>query len=194
MTKVIGLTGGIGSGKSTLAKYLASEGIPVYIADLKARELLDQTKIIEQIVTEFGSDVIINNKIDRKRLAAIVFDNTAKLESLNNIIHPAVEDDFQSWLKAHQDADFVVKEAAILLETGSYKKLDAVINIEVPDEVRIKRVMARDHVSEEEVKSRMKHQFSNSQRAALATITIKNTNLENAKMELDEFLKKMRIL
>lgn len=194
MTKVIGLTGGIGSGKSTLAQYLASQGIPVYIADLKARELLNRTDIKQQIVTQFGAKVIENNKINRKRLADMVFGNADSLKKLNNIIHPAVESDFNAWLLTKKDADIVVKEAAILLETGSFRNLEAVINIEVPDEERIRRVMLRDHATREEVQRRMKYQFSNSERAALATVTIQNTNLEAAKKALDEFLKKMRFL
>lgn len=194
MTKVIGLTGGIGSGKSTLAQYIASQGIPVYIADLRARELLQTPKVLHQIADAFGPDVLTDGVVDRQKLAAVVFRDKDSLQRLNGIVHPAVDEDFREWLRQHADSDIVVKEAAILFETGSYKKLDAVINVAAPIEVRIDRVTSRDQVTREQVLDRMQNQFSDEKRAELADITIQNINISEAKRQIDEFLKKMRNL
>ena len=121
MTKVIGLTGGIGSGKTLVANYIRSKGIPVYIADEEAKRLMDTPEIVETIVNTFGEEIIEGNKVNRQELARLVFESSEKLQKLNGIIHPKVKQHFENWLKKHRDYPFVVKEAAILFESGSYR-------------------------------------------------------------------------
>lgn len=192
--KVIGLTGGIGSGKTTVAHYLESLGIPIYIADLRAREITNRPDIVEKIAALFGSEVVQDGKIDRAALASIVFNDSAKLRQLNEIIHPAVEKDFREWLEQHKHHDIVVKEAAILFETGSYKSLDAVINVSAPEDIRIERVMSRDNVTREQVLERMKNQFSEEKRQQLADFNVLNINISQMKQQINDILKKLRNL
>ncbi len=147
MTKIIGLTGGIGSGKSTVANLFMSKGVPVYIADTEAKKLMESRNIITKITNYFGNDILVNSKIDRPKLAKLVFNNPEKLSELNNIVHPEVQKHFQNWLKNKKDFPFVIKEAAILFETGGNKQCDKVITVVAPQELRIQRVKERDKVT-----------------------------------------------
>ncbi len=151
----IGVTGGIGSGKSVVCKIFSSLGIPVYDADTEARKLVDTNeKIKTKIKKEFGSDLYDSSgHLDRKRMAAKVFNNKAALERLNSIVHPAVIKDSEEWIKQYKDAPYTVREAAILFESGTYKDLDKIITVIAPEELRIKRVMERDHKTKEEILS-----------------------------------------
>ena len=119
MTKIIGLTGGIGSGKSTVAALMVEKGIPVYIADDAAKQILNRPEIASKIIAIFGADIADRGIIDRKKLAGIVFNRPEKLAQLNAIVHPAVHEDFVSWVETHRNKPFVVKEAAILFESGT---------------------------------------------------------------------------
>ena len=146
MTKIIGLTGGIGSGKTTLANYLKSLGIPVYIADEEAKKLFLNPIILQKIKTAFGETIFENNLLSKDRLAKIVFNDAPKLKKLNDIIHPAVKAHFEIWLKQFSDKPFVVKEAEILFESGSYKDCDVIITVIAPLKTRIERVIQRDQI------------------------------------------------
>ncbi len=193
MTKIIGLTGGIGSGKTTLANYLKSLGIPVYIADEEAKKLFLNPIILQKIKTAFGETIFENNLLSKDRLAKIVFNDAPKLKKLNDIIHPAVKAHFEIWLKQFSDKPFVVKEAAILFESGSYKDCDVIITVIAPLKTRIERVIQRDQISEEAVLSRINNQWTDEMRIAKSDYIIKNNDLSIAKQQLDEILKKMII-
>lgn len=194
MTKIIGLTGGIGSGKTTAAQYIASKGIPVYIADEAGKKVLSDENVITEISGLFGADVLTDGKIDRKALAAIVFNDRKKLELLNSIVHPAVERDFKMWLARHAEAPLVVKEAAILFESGTFKDCDAIINISVPEEVRIQRVADRDGSSREAVIDRMQNQWTDARRNALSDFVVENININEMRLQIDIILKKLNYL
>ena len=155
MTKIIGLTGGIGSGKTTIAKHFASLGVPVYIADDEAKKLMDNPEIITELKSIFGDEIIENGKIDRKALAQIVFQNPKKLKTLNSIIHPAVKLHFENWLHSHKNYPIIIKEAAILFESGSYKDCDKIITVTAPLEIRIERVLKRDVSDYESIMKRV---------------------------------------
>ncbi|MGV8994394.1 MAG: dephospho-CoA kinase [Flavobacterium sp.] len=191
MTKIIGLTGGIGSGKSTVARYINSKGIPVYIADDEARLLTDSVEVKDKIVATFGDKILNNGILDRKILSEIVFNNAENLQKLNSIIHPAVREHFINWLKLHQNNAYVVKEAAILFESGSYKDCDIIISVEAPQEVRIERVMLRDGTSREAVEARMRNQWSDEMRAEKSDFVIVNTDLKEMEAQVNNFLKKL---
>lgn len=193
MTKIIGLTGGIGSGKTTLANYLKSLGIPVYIADEEAKKLFLDPIILQKIKTAFGETIFENNLLSKDRLAKIVFKDTQKLKKLNDIIHPAVKAHFEIWLKQFSDKPFVVKEAAILFESGSYKDCDVIITVIASLKTRIERVIQRDQISEDTVLSRINNQWTDEMRIAKSDYIIENNDLSIAKQQLDEILKKMMI-
>uniref|UniRef100_UPI004048EBEC dephospho-CoA kinase n=1 Tax=Flavobacterium sp. TaxID=239 RepID=UPI004048EBEC len=192
MTKIIGLTGGIGSGKSTVAKYIASKGIPVYIADDEAKKIMTNKKVMVEINTIFNENVINEeNKLDRLKIANIVFSNPNKLQELNAIVHPKVKEHFQNWLKKHKKKPFIVKEVAILFETGGDKECDAIILVTAPEEIRLERTIARDNSSVDKVKNRMKNQLSDAEKSKKSTFIINNINLEDTYFQVDEILKKL---
>lgn len=188
MTKIIGLTGGIGSGKSTIAAYFASKGVPVYIADDEAKKILYTPEASEEVKKAFGEIVFTEGQPDRKKLSELVFNNPEKLKQLNAIIHPKVSSHFDEWVKQHSTSPFVIKEAAILFESGSYKNCDAVILVTAPKEVRIERVMKRDNEARENVLARMKNQWEDEKKAALSHYIINNESLDIAKKQADNII------
>ena len=189
MQKSIGLTGGIGSGKTTIANYLASLGIPVYIADDAGKKVMQQQEIIKAIQQRFGSDIVEENQLNRDRLAAIVFNNPDQLKELNAIVHPAVREDYKKWLEEHTDAPFLVYESAILFESGSYKDFDYVITITAPLEVRVSRVLQRDNTEREQVMKRINAQWTDEQRVYKSDFVIENIDIDLAKEEINKILK-----
>ncbi len=191
MTKIIGLTGGIGSGKSTVARYIESKGIPIYIADDEARKLTDSPEVTAKIVETFGDKILNNGILNRNVLSEIVFNNAENLQKLNSIIHPVVRTHFIEWFKSHSDKDYVVKEAAILFESGSYKDCDFILTVEAPEYIRIQRVTKRDGVIEEAVKARMNNQWTDEMRAAKSDFVIVNLCLNDMKLQVDKILKNL---
>jgi len=189
MQKSIGLTGGIGSGKTTIANYLASLGIPVYIADDAGKKVMQQQEIIKAIQQKFGSDIVKENQLNRARLAQIVFNNPDRLKELNAIVHPAVREDYKKWLAEHTDAPFLVYESAILFESGSYKDFDYVITITAPLEVRVARVLQRDDTEREQVMKRINAQWTDDQRVSKSDFVIENIDIDLAKAEINKILK-----
>jgi dephospho-CoA kinase len=189
MTKIIGLTGGIGSGKTTVANYIKSKGIPVYIADDEAKRIMHSAEIIQSIKDEFGKVVFDNTVLNREKLAHIVFNNPEKLKVLNQIIHPAVKKHFDNWLKDHQEFPYVVKEAAILFESGSYMDCDKIITVSTPLETRIKRVLERDSTTREAVLNRIQNQWTDAQRIAKSDYVIYNNTVNEAKEQVENILK-----
>lgn len=192
MTKVIGLTGGIGSGKTLVANYIRSKGIPVYIADEEAKRLMDTPEIVETIVNTFGEEIIEGNKVNRQELARLVFESSEKLQKLNGIIHPKVKQHFENWLKKQRDYPFVVKEAAILFESGSHRFCDKIITVTAPLQVRLQRVMERDQVTEDQVLNRIKNQWSDEEKVALSDFVIHNISIEDTKIQVDNILKTLK--
>lgn len=189
MTRIIGLTGGIGSGKTTVANYIKSFGIPVYIADDAAKEVMETEEAVLEIKKEFGEDVFENGKLDRKKISKLVFNNPEKLQKLNAIVHPLVKRHFEEWLKKHHNAPFIVKEAAILFESGTYKNCDSIITVIAPIEDRIKRVMQRDNTDRKSVLERMKNQWTDAERIAKSDFVIYNRSVNETQKETESILK-----
>lgn len=187
-TKIIGLTGGIGSGKTTIATYIQSKGIPVYISDTEAKKVMEQPEIIAKINETFNEDITTNNVLDRQKLASIVFGNPEKLKQLNAIVHPAVKIHFDNWLKRNQNLPIIVKEAAILFESGSYKDCDAIISVITPLETRIERVILRDNTTRDKVLQRINNQITDEERISKSDYIIKNESLDEAKKQTDQIL------
>jgi dephospho-CoA kinase len=187
-TKIIGLTGGIGSGKTTVAKKLQSLGIHVYYADEEAKKLMNQPEIAKQIQEIFGTDVYDNGVLQRQILAKRVFSDQENLSKLNAIVHPVVANDFREWVNSHSSSEYVVKEAAILFETGGHKNCDYTILVTAPEEVRIQRVMKRDNVSKEQVVDRIKNQWSDDVKRELADFVFVNDSKESLKDSFTELL------
>ena len=190
---VVGLTGGIGSGKSTIAKAFAALGIAVFNSDEQAKALIaTDAQVKKRIIAAFGEEAYQNGEYNRAYIAQIVFNNSEKLAILNGIVHPALAKYFNQWAKK-QTSPYVLKEAAILFESGSYKDCDYIITVTAPEEVRIARVMARDHCTEAQVRARMAQQWSDAERIALSNVVIENVDLESAKEQVKRINDELRV-
>ena len=193
MTKIIGLTGGIGSGKTTVANHFRVAGIPVYIADDEARKIMQSDEINAEIKKKFGDTVFDNGILNREKLSGIVFNDPEKLKLLNAIIHPAVKKHFSSWILNHKNTPYIIYEAAILFESGSYKDCDIIITVTAPLESRIQRVIQRDRTTRENVLSRINMQWNDEKRIEKSDFVIENDTTEIAKSAVDKILKILKI-
>lgn len=171
----VGLTGCIGSGKTTIAKVFISLGIPVYLSDVEAKLILDEREIIDSIVFKFGQDLLLQDcRVDRKKLASKVFNNSDALQWLNGLIHPRVRKHFIEWMDKNSSHPYIIQESAILLESGFYKIFDKIIVVTCPVEQRIKRVLSRDNMTREQVIERMNNQWSEDLKLRHAHFVIHN--------------------
>lgn len=174
---LIGITGGIGSGKSTVCKIFEVLGVPIYYADDRGKQLLTENEmLVEQVKSEFGvQSYTSDGNLNRSYLADIVFSKPAKLEKLNSLVHPAVAQDFKVWVESKSDCPYVLKEAALLFETTSYKSLNEVICVYASKKTRIERVLLRDlQRTLEQVEQIMGQQTSDGVRKKLSTYAIQN--------------------
>lgn len=174
----IGITGGIGSGKSIVCKIFNILGIPSYDSDSRAKWLSNHDlEVITKIKNEFGDNFYVNGVLDSKKLAKEVFDNKQKLEKLNEIVHPAVAIDYKNWVSLHQTSSFLLKEAALIFETGINNKMDAVITVYSPLELRIKRVLSRDPFrSKEAILAIINKQMNDEEKVKLANFVVYNND------------------
>ncbi|MFO7789525.1 MAG: dephospho-CoA kinase [Bacteroidota bacterium] len=173
--KQIGLGGGIGSGKTNIAKAFEVLGIPVYYADKEAKRLMETGKIKNKIIKTFNESLFIDEKLNKPKMAELIFNDDDARQKINNIVHPAVYDDFNLWSQK-QNSDIVMIEAAILFETGFYKTLDASILILADEEERIERIKNRDKSERASVIRRIKSQEKPENFINLATFLIYNNN------------------
>ncbi|WP_026953043.1 dephospho-CoA kinase [Algoriphagus mannitolivorans] len=173
----IGITGGIGSGKSTVCKIFEILGIPVYYADDRAKWLMaNDPDLKASIQSEFGIESYSETgELNRQYLAEKVFSNSEAVSKINALVHPCVGRDFESWVK-QQSTPYVLKEAALIFESGGEKKLDGVINVSSPLKIRVARVLLRDpHRSEEQINHIIDQQMPDEEKNALANYVIKNS-------------------
>ncbi len=173
----IGITGSIGAGKSTVAGIFKVLGIPVFDADATAKNILNTDSVLrEQIAAAFGSETYKNGLLDRKYLATLVFNNPNQLAKLNALVHPATIEAANIWAKhwEEQGCPYILKEAALLFEAGTNVGLDFIIGVTAPVEMRIARVMERDHVTREEVLKRMQHQLDDTEKMKRCNFVIDN--------------------
>ncbi len=176
--ETIGLTGGIGSGKSTVAKIFKYMGYPVYIADTEASRLINTSTEIRQEITQlFGEDIYCNGMLDKEKMAGIIFENKEALQNINHIVHPRVMEDFKQWC-TRQKSQMVLFESAILYEASLNSFFKHVICVTAPEEVRIQRVIARDHTTQEKVRDRIHNQMSETEKVRQADFIVTNDGLK----------------
>lgn len=178
----IGITGGIGSGKTTICKMFETLGIPVFYADTVAREIMMSDAILVSGVKEaFGEESYTSEgSLNNKHIAGIVFNNTRELAKLNELVHPAVFRAFDKWAsQVPTSVPYLLKEAALLFESGSYKMCDQNILVVAPEETRLKRVMQRDGLTAEQVKARMDKQLPDEEKIMLADHIIYNNETDS---------------
>ena len=172
----VGITGGIGSGKTTIAEVFMQLDIPVYPSDLRAKELMSEDfKLRQAIVGLFGNEAYVSENLNRAFIASKVFSDQTLLQKLNELVHPAVKKDFDLWC-SDQNAAYVLKEAAILIETGGYKAMDRMILVTAPSEIKIQRVQKRDTLTRDEILARMNRQWSDERKEEFADFVINNDN------------------
>jgi len=170
----VGITGGIGSGKSTVCQVFKLLGIPVYHADSEASILIDNdTEIRNQLINLFG-DSIYNDKLKRDIFAGIIFNDREALENVNKIVHPKVRSNFFKWAETHKDKKYILFEAAILFESGTYKLLDKIITVTAPEKLRIERVMVYKNYSRKILKNILKNQLPDKEKTKQAHYIIVN--------------------
>ncbi len=179
MLKIIGITGGIGSGKTTVCNIFETLDVPIYYADQEAKRIISINPAVKkQIKLLLGTDSYFKNgKPNKTYIASKIFSDKSLLDSMNKIVHPAVQTDVERWvetIKASSNATYVLKEAALLVENKSYKHLDALIVVTCPENIRIKRVMERDQVTEDAVLARIKNQLPEEEKVRVADYIINN--------------------
>jgi dephospho-CoA kinase len=171
----LGITGGIGSGKTTVCKIFERLNVPVYYADERAKWLVsNHQNLKKEIIHHFGESSFIDGLYNRSYIADIVFKNKEKLNLLNQIIHPYVFEDWNKFCLSHSEKPLIIKEAAIMLETESKNTVDKITLVYSPKELRIQRIIKRDHLTENQVLGRMAMQMQDEEKLKLADYVIYN--------------------
>ena len=177
----IGITGGIGSGKSLVCRIFQSLGVPIYDADSHAKNLMTTDGIlVEQIKKEFGTlSYDEKGELNRTYISQTVFSDEERLRKLNSLVHPRVAIDYDRWLAEHQASAYVIKEAALLFESGSSVLLDKIIVVTAPEKMRVKRVLKRDpQRTEQEVIKIIRNQMTEEEKLKRADVVIQNNETE----------------
>ncbi len=176
---IVGLTGGIGSGKSTVINHFKELGVNCYQADIEAKELMDSDQnLINKIQNSFGEDIYINSKLDRKKLASIVFRNKKKLDLLNSIVHPSVNKHFINYCKGLNDK-YIIKEVAIIFETGTQDNFDKIILVKAPKEERVIRIIMRDKCTRQDAIDRINNQIEDEKKVSKSDYVIDNIYMKD---------------
>jgi len=184
---VVGLTGGVGSGKTTVAKLFESLNVPIYIADIEAKHLMNNSKEIKsKLVSLFGEAAYLNDELNKPFIADKIFNNKTYLDQMNAIVHPEVGAHFKRWLK-QQQTPYVIKEVAIIFEHQQQSQYDLIISVIANKDLRLQRVLKRDHSTSEKVLAIMKNQMSDVDKAKLSDFVI----LNNDKSTLDNQVQKI---
>lgn len=182
--KAIGLTGGIGSGKTTVSNMFKDLGVPVYIADVEAKKLMNTSKVIKrQLIKLFSSKAYENDQLNRDYIASKIFNDDALLEKMNAVIHPKVAKHFKQWLQK-QTSKYVIKEAAIIFEHNMQSQYDAIITVIADKEERINRLLERDNTTKDKILSIMKHQLTDDEKVKMSDFVIVNDYLEHTKKQV----------
>lgn len=197
----VGVTGGIGSGKSTVCRLLGLWGIPTYDSDQRAKDLLNHDPALRLAVEAiFGPQAYDKQELNRAFVAERVFTDAALLQQLNGVVHPAVEADFARWADGWQTGEtgaagetlraemktsqrllpppYVIQESAILLECGADRGVDVVVTVSALEELRVERAARRDGCERELVRRRLRNQWTDAQREARATLTLRSDERE----------------
>lgn len=185
---IVGLTGGIGSGKSTIAKLFSQLNIPIYYTDDEAKKIMITSKIVQRkLIQKFGEEVYKKGVLNKAYLASLIFTDKVNLNYVNSIVHPRVNQHFKRWVKRQEKntkGKYVIQENAILFENGSNVYCDYVIIVTAPKEIKVERVMKRDHTTKQKIEERMNNQWADSLKIEKSDFVIDNIGLEKTKKEV----------
>lgn len=182
----VGLTGGIGSGKTTVCKLFERLGVPVYYADVEARKLYSEnTELKKALQIAFGDTVYEGKEINKSKLRGLLLDSAESAEKLNAIVHPYVFEHYENWCRLKAQHPYTIKEAAILFESGSYKRVHKVVGVVAPLETRIMRVMNRDGLSRSDVQARINRQWPEEKWLSQCDFVINNAGAASLEPQVD---------
>lgn len=189
---ILGVTGGIGSGKSIVCKYLSLHNIPIYDADIEAKRLNNTSPVIRQeLIIRFGKSIYINNELDRKQLASLIFNNKENLQFVNQLIHTELAKHFLNWIEDNKRHSILALDAAVLFESGFDKYVDKIITVIAPIDIRINRVSKRDNLSPQQIEARINSQISDEERSKLSDFVVVNDNYESIINQTNIIIKKI---
>jgi len=175
--KKVAITGNIGSGKSAACKVFETLGIPVFYADQQAKALYGDVRVQQSVREAFGDDIFdMHNKLIKSKLAALIFNDKKALQTINNIIHPRMMQQYANWLEQHSNAVYTLHEAAVIFENGLDVYFDKIINVSAPVELRILRIMKRDQLTRQAVENRMAMQWPDEKKNEKADFVIVSNN------------------
>lgn len=173
----VAITGGIGTGKTTILSMFADKGIPVFNSDEIAREIMNTNPLLKnEIITAFGNKAYDKNKLNKKYLSNVVFNNETLLKKINSIVHPYVADEFNSWIKK-QDSKYIIYESAIIFENQGEGFFDKIICVTAPEDDIISRVMKRNNFSKDKIKSIINRQLPNEAKIQKSDYVIENVDI-----------------
>lgn len=188
---IVGLTGGIGSGKTTVANMFIELGIPIYIADVEAKKLMNSSKVIKrELIQLIGTNAYSDGKINKAFLADKIFNDKDLLVEMNAVIHPKVKTHFKKWIKIQRSL-YVIYEAAILFENGGYKECDYIITVTAPETVRIQRILQRDNSTKQSVRAIMDNQWNDAKKVKLSHFVIENKELSQTAKQVKNIHQKI---
>ena len=188
---LLGLTGKTGAGKSTVSRYLKDKGAYVIDGDIVAREILvDNPTLLNILAENFGSDILENDVLNRKKLAEKAFSTPENTALLNSIMHPAINDKIQLQAnEAFKTFDVVIVDAAAIIESGYADTCDKLIVVTAPEEIRKERIMKRDNILEKDALIRIKGQKDDNFYLSRADYIIKNYEPYSLENELAQLIK-----
>ncbi len=190
----IGITGGMGSGKSVVSRLMEIMGIPVYSADTESKRLTDTSpEIKKSLIASFGPELYAGDTLNKPLLASLIFSDKENLEKVNQIIHPVVLRDFQQWIQ-RQKSEYAAIESAILFESGFNCFVDYVITVTCPTELRIQRVIRRDHLTREQIIQRMNNQLPEEEKCQRSDFVILNDGREGVVLQVEKIIVELKEL
>lgn len=188
---IVGLTGGMGSGKTTVANMFIELGMPIYIADVEARKLMNSSEVIKrELIQLFGTNAYSDGKINKAFLADKIFNDKDLLVEMNAVVHPKVKTHFKKWIKIQRSL-YVIYEAAILFENGGYKECDYIITVTAPETVRIQRIIQRDNATKQSVRAIMDNQWNDAKKVKLSHFVIENKELSQTAKQVKNIHQKI---
>lgn len=195
-TLSIGLTSGIGCGKTLISNVFSHLGVPVFNTDERAKDLYNREDVLKDMQAMFGTEIVENNKLNKQKLANIVFNNKEKLRQLNSYIHPKVKQEYKEWMSCQSRfcIPYVIMESALIFETNWQKMFDKIICINTPSNLAIERTIIRDNTTKEQVLERIKNQLPLEQKIAESDYIINNDNIQLVLPQIIKIDKQIRIL